>query len=610
MSVHTVIESLSAYKAIRAQDPSGERVWWTTSPYLLMKLPGYGETVRSPEEGLSQDEFDGLAKVALDVATSYCRAMNAFCSWAEAVDLEMVFGGQITRCFFVTLYKGLLLDRVLTAAAGEPVCCVGDPVDPGLSVFSMAYGRFDTLYARLAAHWPESGISVIKHSVPAHHRAGIEENITHRHFMAMEKILSLINNTPSSLLYKLWRNVNSKGWWRWKGISLWPGPKRTFHVMRDCELIEEAFLGILLRRGRVARMSFLPHPDMTVAAASELPGVSTARDMFKDLSAQALEARGVSWRAAFAPCLELAAERILTCFDGLRRNLSRLNQGFQRVITSFGPKDEVLSIAFNSPLERLFVAYCRKRRIRTNSVDHGVTLGLSEWSLTRAASTGMAAGERAFYHCSRGAEAVRPFAPGQETHIVGVPGITVSPPFRSLQRLLARRLLGLTQGDHVVMVVCDLDRNNFMYGPYQDNDLQFLAKTRQTAEAVCRSFPDSQVVLKLYPTQRYLDEYRFDDLEKRFPNLRIVKNVEFRFIRTAADLIFTSSSQSTLGWVSGAGVAYFYLDFVWAPGRIKGLHLHIRGIDGLSAAILPDAGQVCSPNRESLAQALVGRNPA
>jgi hypothetical protein len=132
-----------------------------------------------------------------------------------------------------------------------------------------------------------------------------------------------------------------------------------------------------------------------------------------------------------------------------------------------------------------------------------------------------------------------------------------------------------------------------------------MRKTVQITRTACKAFHDSLVILKLYPTQRYADDYDFYDLLPEFQNLKIVKNIEFRFIRTAADLLLTTSTQSTLGWVHGTGIPYMYLDFTWSPGRISGLRMHIHGIEGLSAAILPSVGQVCSSHCESIASVLI-----
>lgn len=609
MISHTIIESFSAYQAVRQADPGGGRIWWTTSPFLLVRLPELGETVRSPEEGLDREEFDALARAGGDLVGPLCAMLRSLCPWDSAIDLERLFGGQLARCFFVTFYKGHLLDRVLTAAAGAPVCCIGDPENPRPAGLSLIYGRLDTLFARLVELWPSSGIKVLSHKISKDRQTVIDEGIRMRRLGVHEKILSLLNNTPSSLVYKAWRNLASRGLWPWRSVSLHPRPRRTLHILKDSELIEEAFLGILLRGGRVSRLPKLPRPDVSKASAAGLGEATQFKAHFREMSREILSARGLAWKESFEPCVELAASRIFDCFAGLHYNLEKFQPEFLKISTAMRPGDEVLSSSINSLQDRLFADHCKNKGIPVNTVDHGVTLGLSEWSLFHAAHSGMGVGSRGFYHCKRAAEAIGLYNSRQEAYAVGLPRITARPPLRSLQRRLARRMLDAGPDEHLIMIVCDLERNNYIYGPQQDNDLQYLKKTRQITETVCTAFPNSRVILKLYPTQRYLDEYDFSDIAQRFENLSIVKNLEFRFIRTGADLILTTSTQSTLGWVSGAGVPYIYLDFAWSPGRIAGLRLGLSGIDGLLAAVLPDAGQVCEPAVKNIADVLLCRAP-
>lgn len=605
MITHTVIESLDAYKAVRASDPDGKRQWWTTSPFLLLRLPELGETVSSPEVGVPSSEFNALARAARKIIRPLCGALQATGSWRAIQNIERVFGSQLVACIFVTFYKGLLLDRVMTSADGAPVACVGDPNNRGLLGLSLIYGRFDTLFARLANQWAESGITVISLPVSVDVQDAINNGITHRSLGAQEKLLSLINNTLSSVLYKLWRNLRARRLWPGNSVSFRFRPRRTIYVHKDCEHIEEAFLGILLRGGRVSKLPPLPSARATTVNILDLPCAQDLTEIFRDLCHRALQEENIVWRNAFSPCTQLVVERILYCLEGFYQSLPVLENEFDILTKDFRPEDEILTSAMNTLVERYFAEHCRTRGIRVNTVDHGVTLGLSEWSFHHAGFSGMAVGDRAFYICSRGAEAVAKCHPEQEAHAVGLPQVTARPPFRSVQRMLSRRLLDLDDGDHIVMIVGDLDRNNYIYGPYQDNDLQFMSKTRQVTELICRAFPASRVILKLYPTQRYLDEYDFSDLQGRFGNLRIVKNLEFRFVRTAADLLLTSSTQSTLGWVLGSGVPYFYLDFSWSPGTIDGLNLELEGIDGLARIVLPDVGQVCRPSTKSIAGILL-----
>lgn len=605
MSIHTIIESFSAYQAVRQGDQNGDRVWWTTSPFLLVQLQTLGETVRSPEAELQEHVFNALAQAGENVVDPLCSFIQERYPGREGHDWRCLLGGQLARLFFVTFYKGHLLERILTAAGNDRVVCVGDPSPSVLSSISLSYGRTETIFARLADLSPQLEISVINHVAPKEVRDAIDNDIKYRKLAASEKILSLINNTPSSWLYKLWRNLKARRLWPSYGLSLSPWPRRTFFVVKDCELIEEAALGIILRGGRIAKLSSLNIQSSYNAIAQTRNDNAVAKAMINEVCARAVKQQGIAWPKPFDACVELVTFKILSCCENLFPRLDVYKETFQCALNRVKPGDEILSSSLNSLPERLFVEHCKKVGIRVNTVDHGVTLGLSEWSLFHAAFTGMGVGDRAFYHSLRAAKAVQKFAKGQVSHVVGLPKINSHPPFLRWQRKLARKLLEVGEDKHLVMVVADAERNNFVYGPYQDNDLQFLRKTCQIAEVICKSFPASKVILKLYPTQRYFDPYNFDDLLLRLPNLKIIKNVEFRFIRTAADLIFTSSTQSTIGWAHGAGAPCIYLDFAWSPGRINGLCATLDGIDGLKAVVYPDTDQLCEPQVENMAEVLL-----
>ena len=151
------------------------------------------------------------------------------------------------------------------------------------------------------------------------------------------------------------------------------------------------------------------------------------------------------------------------------------------------------------------------------------------------------------------------------------------------------------------MYVSDLDQNNFIWGPQLDNDWQYLKKTRYIIDVLCKSFPMATVVLKLYPSQRYADAYDFSDMVKIFPNLKIVGGIDFRFLRNAANVIFTSSTQSTLGWVSTSQVPNFVLEFAWSPSKVKGLRLQLAETGDLNALVIPDEDGVCQGSHKNIA---------
>lgn len=607
MITHTVIESLAAYEAARASDPAGSRIWWTTSPYLLAMLPARGEDVRSPEEGLPQEHFDTLALAARDLGDDFCAWYQESCDWKGYTRFQFVLALQLTRCMFVTFYKALLLSRVIAAAGGAPVVCVGRPGEPEPAAFSLIYGRVDTLFSALATAWAPHGPEVFSFLPPPEAARAIELQVRHRSMSRAEKILSLLNNTPSSWIFKTWKNLSRRGLYP-SSLSLLPLRRKTFWIHKECELLQEATFGILRRGGRIAQLPKLTPPRSSAADSAGPDDAVAVAARINEITRAAMERHGAEWLPAHAAAMDLVTQRCLRFLGCLQRELASLTAGFDNLTAGIRPGDEILSSALTTPLDGLFYGYCRNRGIAVSAFDHGVTLGLSAWSDSEARQAGMLAADRGFYHCPRAVESIRPHAPWQETHVVGLPRSTARPVLRRLQRSLGRHLLGLGHDEHVLMHVPELERNNFIYGPWQENDFQFLRKTRQVTQALCRAYPRSRVVLKLYPTQRYMDAYDFSDLLAEHPNLLIVGDVDFRFVRACSDLNFTASTQSTLGWVAGAGAPMAFLEFRWAPGRVTGLRLDWPGIEDLSAMLLPDQGAACLVPPGDVARAIMREN--
>lgn len=605
-SVHTVIESLAAYRAVRTSDPFGKRVWWTTSPSVLTSLAALDEDVRSPEEGLSHDQFNALALAARDLGDEFCYWYQDECAWKNFIQFQFVLALQLTRCAFVTCYKALLLSRVIDSAAGNPVICVGFPGDPKPATFSLAYGRLDTLFSALAVEWGPQGPAVYPVCADPEVVSSVEIQVRHRPVGQMEKFLSLLNSTPSTLVYKVWKNLSRIGLCP-SSLSLLPMRRKTYWIYKECESLHEAALGVMMRGGRIAQLPKLPQPR---SAQDDFVSMGDADNVVKRIDSiwqDAMERYGVEVLPAYSVAMKLVKRRCLGFLGTLQSDLRNLIVGFDNVTKHVRAGDEILTSALTNPLEGLFYGYCRSRNITVSAFDHGVTLGLSLWSDSEARQAGMLAADRGFYHCPRAVESIRPYAPWQKMHVVGLPRCTARILLPRLQRFLGRRLLRLGQGEQVIMHIPDLERNNFVYGPWQENDLQFLHKTREVTQALCRAYPRSRVVLKLYPTQRYMDSYDFSDLSAEHSNLLVTGDIDFRHLRACSDLIFTASSQSTFGWAGGAGVPLAFMEFQWSGGaRINGVRLEWPEIDGLTALIIADQDAACLAPPGNIARAIMG----
>lgn len=590
---HVIIESLEG--ALRAKETLGDRefVYWSTSPAVLAKLGDEGKTVRSPEAELDQGAFDAIADLSARLSGIICNKARASYNWPGWVDVEKLFDLQISRCLFVSLYKGMLIECVLKAAGTDKVYCVGDIERSFITGGGLVYGRVETLLAQLASQDAFSRIEVIEQKVSEQQKRSTERLVYQGPSSIAEKLLSLLTNTPSSIAYKTWRKILSGRRGGFSGICLTPFPRKRFHVLKDCELIEEAFLPLLLRGASIHRA---PQPptfrDLKVVERDD--DVEWVRDVLAahDLDVEPGDSK-LAWGAGLNAGLAHAAPRIRSLLAHVFGELGRWEREASESYEALRAGDEILTSSLNATSQRLFAFYCRQKGIRINTVDHGVTLGLSKWSLFHASYSGMGLGDRGFYHDRKASELMSNIWRSHQAYAVGLPKQQTSSGCRYLKRLISRETLNLDKKENVILITGDITRNNFIYGPYSENDYQFIEKTKYIVKRISSDFPDSTIIFKTYPSERYLDKIDFDDLFRGYRNLRVLEGHEFRFFRHAADFIFTTSMQSTLGWVSGTGVPFLYIDCKWSPTTIKCMKFELVRDPFEADACIISPNQVC-----------------
>lgn len=144
-----------------------------------------------------------------------------------------------------------------------------------------------------------------------------------------------------------------------------------------------------------------------------------------------------------------------------------------------------------------------------------------------------------------------------------------------LQRLLARRRLGLRSAEktvmHVSTLICggngrpgdDSPAESFVY----TMDKELIEKVYSQVSAT--------VLFKPYPVNRYPDQEPYQSLYSVSPNINFVGFEDYRYIRAAADIIVTQASSSTIGWC--------------VAGNIPLVHLQSRSMNALAGEDLYEA---------------------
>jgi len=149
---------------------------------------------------------------------------------------------------------------------------------------------------------------------------------------------------------------------------------------------------------------------------------------------------------------------------------------------------------------------------------------------------------------------------GFTTKIVGEALATKKIRFPYFQRKL-NRFIYKSQKPQIIYVSHSIELNSEKYFPYTKTN-SCIVKDEISLINVLGSI-NKNVIIKLYPTKQYLFDKKIfiKNLIKGFKNLRILeKETDFRYMRTAADIIITQSSESTLGWCIGVNKPLVFLD--------------------------------------------------
>jgi hypothetical protein len=439
----------------------------------------------------------------------------------------------------------------------DPSWIVGSKDLSEISGCSVAVQRFDTLFSAIASRLSlQQNTKIIE--VPQDRG---------------EAHLKLIQNLGRSLLERTLLAVNldlatiaNRAWKRLGGLRPVNMPfirtKFSFLVMRDCELLDEAFLPMLLKGAQYQKLAIPkggPPVDFEYEGeVNEL--VSNLGRKFGGVVSKVLrptlDCSGVVG--------ELIGARILQALRHAKGFCDYLHENEDQLLkTNLNRKPTVLTNSLTSPKERLFGQWLRSRSIKVVTFEHGIAAGVGKVSHPRRDFDAMLESDCiiCFNDCSREFY-LKSGDADKKVHAVGLPDVMKRIRFPRLQKALGRAYVRVAPNKRLLGFVCQAFTNNMLIGPYRMTDACLYGYMRWIIRELLPTLPYTSCV-KLYPTYRFLDHDPF--LQIKSGNVRVVQFFEFRYLRAAFDLLITSSPFSTLGWVWATNIPVIYLDFPESP---------------------------------------------
>lgn len=549
-SIRVIAESAAAWRHAETERPElAAALWATTSPYLVECLRAAGREAHCLDDQ-PQAVADAVGYVSLAVSRRLADHLDEeWDDWPGRLRPGLAVAQSAYRMLTSLFYKAQLLDRFLAAAPdGARTIAIGQDAFTRGRGFELVLYRFDTLFSIIGRR---IGLETISFQAPAPSGAMANGDFLRPSFWT--RAVTAMNAPVVSPLYRAWRSAL-----RGRAVRLYPGrANRRVLIHEGNELIEEIFPQLLLRGARVRALArFAPRTSEVGEAVDAGP----LRATIEVIAREEWDRHGLVWGQAAAAAAGMAAERIAAALPHGRHVAARVPDFCTQLEAEAGGGTVgIVTNGLHSPAEQLLRQGLERAGIPVHVVDHGVGPGLD--TLHKAsfdAGLGeVSRGAILFNECHRAARAEGVGAPPEATTVVGAPRIVRHIGLRALQRRAARR--AVRAKDRLIVWNTALYANNYQFLPHYWRDTPYHALRKHIVHDIlgrCRG----EVLLKLYPTYRYVDPDPFAGLIELPANCRQVQFTDFRNLRAAADVLINETPGSVLGWSWGAGVPQIYLE--------------------------------------------------
>lgn len=223
------------------------------------------------------------------------------------------------------------------------------------------------------------------------------------------------------------------------------------------------------------------------------------------------------------------------------------------------PGAAILTGGLYGPLATNFHAAASARGIVVVDFEHGATTGIAKTAQRRLEVSEATTCDLLVVGASRAARAFAKAGGPGEVAVVGLPDQTRRLLRQPLQKWHARRRLGLSASDEVVMHVSGiLYGGNMRFG--DDAPVEALVHQNER-RLMLEAYADlpRKVLYKSYPAIRMAYQPEIQQRIALAANIVPVPREDFRYIRAAADLLVSEASMSTLGWCLGSDVPFIHL---------------------------------------------------
>jgi hypothetical protein len=566
MKKYILVQSLRLFEFAKKKfsyEDQENLVWVTTSPFLHNYFEINNYNFINLESLVELNEYNELMSIVLE---NYPKLdVPPIINLMNKDEYNNYLINIFTPLVDTILYKTFLINNFYEKCKGKIIIISSEDKDPNflekISITSNSINgrRFTDYFSRIARK-NFSEIELIYCPEDTKILTQKIDEIQGRSMNFFEKLLSLLNNNLSSILFKCFLKLYEKKIIKKVRLNIFKRNKQIV-IGSPTDHIEEAFLSLILNGYEITFLKksndiqlLKPNED---AVLKEFENLNHYKSTLKK---KIQNTKKINLNKSYLDTLDESLLVLSYAIAELKKNYSSIENHVKKLSNIYDKNHIFMSNYFYDIIDVAYISFLKKNNNKVVYVEHGPANGITEASKIRSPHYPMMIANEGIYVWETSLKYIKDSLKNQKIYIAGFTNKMTTRIFFYVKKYLIKKILKIKNNKKNICIVADRERNNSMHGPYSENDLLYYQVTRDTVDYFCRKFPDKNICLKLYPTNIYAQNYDFEDLKEKYLNLKVIRFIDFRFIREIFDEIYVFNGQSGLCWALASNADTFLIN--------------------------------------------------
>jgi hypothetical protein len=537
---YVIIESLSAYNYGKKNFNKDKIIWVTTSPEVCEFFFKNNIKFINIENLVNKKDLNTVTELSVKISELCVKKFDELFLKKKYYISAFLVGTDFLRNVHTLIYKNYLLNKLLSFTKSTKVICIGDPDEKKMNDnFSLEYNSYENLFSIIINNC-DSKIKLIKFK-------NKEVFFNKSNFFFIKKIISFVNINFAQFLFKLY----SKGLL----INFNNNKKKNLLILNETDHITKSLIklkknfNIKFFKEKFTILKQEISSDYNLRKKLELEyknklNEAIEKSMFFFKSSAIEKEKIIDYKYS----ISLVLHKFLKFKNSINANLDKIESQFNQLIINLDKKTFILSNYSLNFMNCLFVLYCKYKNMKIILCEHGL-LGISNSDRYLQKFDKMSIADYGVYYWKKSIivrKNLLKIAQKQKKIISGFPNFYKQHKFIIIiKKILLKLILRLSIKKKVIIVLSDLEKNNSTY-PGGTHDYEITNNNKKIIKYLAQSNPDKIVILKLYPVQKYINLYNYDDLLSKFNNVKVVRSISFYYLRDLADEIYLWHASATL----------------------------------------------------------------